>query len=55
MPGRLGNSRVTTLNVEVVKVDAEKNLVFVRGGVPGHPEGIVRIRPSVKARGADAS
>jgi large subunit ribosomal protein L3 len=50
MPGRLGNSRVTVLNLEVVRVDPEKNLLFVRGGIPGHDDGIVRVRPSVKAR-----
>lgn len=50
MAGRMGNERVTTLNVEVVRVDAEKGLLFVRGGVPGHPDALVRVRPSVKAR-----
>jgi len=50
MAGRLGNQRVTTLNVEVVKVDAEKNLLFVRGGVPGHPESVLRVRPTVRGR-----
>jgi large subunit ribosomal protein L3 len=51
MAGRLGNSRVTTLNLEVVKVDPEQGLLFLRGSVPGHNDGIVRVRPSVKARG----
>jgi len=50
MPGRLGNSRVTTLNLEVVKVDPEQGLLFLRGSVPGHADGIVRVRPSVKSR-----
>jgi len=48
MPGRLGNSRVTTSNVEVVGVDTEKNLLFVRGSVPGHNDALVRVRPAVK-------
>ena len=48
MPGQHGNSRTTALNVEVVRVDADKNLLFVRGGVPGHNDGIVRVRHSVK-------
>jgi len=51
MPGRLGNARTTTLNVEVVRVDPERKLLFVRGGVPGHNDGVVRVRPSVRARG----
>jgi large subunit ribosomal protein L3 len=50
MAGRMGNERVTTLNVEVVRVDAEKGLLFVRGGVPGHPDALLQVRPSVKAR-----
>jgi large subunit ribosomal protein L3 len=48
MPGHLGNSRVTTQNVEVVKVDADKGLLYLRGGVPGHPDALLRIRPAVK-------
>ena len=50
MPGRHGNNRVTAINREVVRIDAEKNLLFVRGGVPGHDDGIVRVRPTVKAK-----
>jgi large subunit ribosomal protein L3 len=49
MPGRLGNERVTSLNLEVVRVDAERGLLFVSGAVPGHPNAIVRVRPSTKA------
>jgi large subunit ribosomal protein L3 len=50
MAGRMGHERTTTLNIEVVRVDAKKGLLFVRGGVPGHPDALVRVRPSVKAR-----
>jgi len=50
MAGRHGNSRVTTRNLEVVRVDAEKNLLFVRGAVPGHNQGVVRVRPAVARR-----
>ena len=50
MAGRMGNERSTTLNIEVVRVDAKKGLLFVRGGVPGHPDALLRVRPSVKAR-----
>ena len=49
MAGRHGNSRVTALNLEVVRVDPEKKLLFVRGGVPGHNDAVVRVRPSVRA------
>jgi large subunit ribosomal protein L3 len=48
MAGHSGNSRVTQLNLRVEKVDAEKNLIYVRGAVPGHADGFVRIRPTVK-------
>jgi large subunit ribosomal protein L3 len=50
MAGHMGNERVTTVNIEVVRVDPEKRLLFVRGGVPGHNDGLVRVRPSVRAR-----
>jgi len=50
MSGRMGNERVTQLNVEIVRVDAEKNLLFVKGAVPGHRNGIVSVRPTVKPR-----
>jgi large subunit ribosomal protein L3 len=50
MAGRLGSSRVTATNLEVVRVDAEQGLLFVRGGVPGHPNAFLRVRPSVKAK-----
>ena len=50
MPGRMGNRQVTTLNLEVVKVEPEQGLLFVRGAVPGHRNGIVQVRPSVKAK-----
>jgi large subunit ribosomal protein L3 len=48
MAGRFGNERSTSLNLEVVRVDAERDLLFVSGAVPGHPNAIVRIRPSIK-------
>lgn len=48
MAGHMGDGRVTQLNVRVERVDSEKNLVYVRGAVPGHNNGYVRIRPTVK-------
>ena len=50
MAGQSGNVRQTTLNLEVIRVDAEQNLIFVRGGVPGHKNGMVKIRKAVKSQ-----
>jgi large subunit ribosomal protein L3 len=50
MAGHMGDERVTSLNLEVVIVDPEKNLLAVRGSIPGAQGGIVMIRPSVKAK-----
>jgi large subunit ribosomal protein L3 len=47
MPGQHGNRRRTVRNLEVVRVDPEQNLLFVRGAVPGHDNGIVRVRKAV--------
>ena len=47
MPGRMGNERVTVLNLEVVKVDTERGLLYVRGAVPGHRSALIRVRPTV--------
>ena len=49
MAGQYGNERVTVLNLEVVKVDTEKNLIAVKGAVPGAKGGIAFIRDTVKA------
>ncbi len=43
MPGQSGNKRVTVKNVEVVKVDADRHLLFLKGGVPGARNSYVRI------------
>lgn len=48
MAGQMGVERVTTQNLEVVRVDAERNLILIKGSVPGAAGGIVMIRPSVK-------
>lgn len=49
MAGHMGAERVTVQNLEVVRVDAERNLLLVRGAVPGAPGGDVIVRPAVKA------
>jgi large subunit ribosomal protein L3 len=46
MPGQHGNARVTTLGLRVEKIDAEQGLLFLRGSVPGHRQGLVRVRAS---------
>jgi large subunit ribosomal protein L3 len=48
MAGRMGNARRTIENLQVVRVDAERNLLLIRGAVPGAPGGQVIVRPSVK-------
>jgi large subunit ribosomal protein L3 len=47
MPGQMGNETSTTRNLQVVKVDAEKKVVLVKGAVPGCDGGLVTIRPSI--------
>ncbi len=49
MAGQYGNEQVTVLNLKVVKIDSEKNLIAVKGAIPGAKNGIVFIRDSVKA------
>lgn len=49
MAGRMGNEKVTTLNLRVVSTDPEKNLLLVRGAVPGPKGGVVVVRDAVKA------
>ena len=49
MAGQYGNEQVTVQNLKIVKIDAEKNLIAVKGAIPGAKDGIVFIRDSVKA------
>ena len=48
MAGHMGDERVTTQNLEVIRVDEERNLLLIKGAVPGAAGGIVMVRPSVK-------
>ncbi|MBQ3053977.1 MAG: 50S ribosomal protein L3 [Clostridia bacterium] len=50
LPGRYGAVKTTVLNLDVVKVDAEKNLLLVKGAVPGPKGGLLYIRNSVKGK-----
>ena len=49
LPGHMGVEQVTVQNLDVVKVDAEKNIILVKGAIPGPKGGIVTIRDTVKA------
>ena len=49
MPGHMGSKRVTVQNLEVVRVDAENNLILVKGAVPGPKKSLVTIKETVKA------
>ncbi len=48
MAGHMGNARITVKNLEVVQVDPERNLLFLKGGVPGAPNGLLLIRRTGK-------
>ena len=50
MAGHMGKVRRTVQNLEVVRVDAERNLLLIKGAVPGHRGGRVVVRPAIKAR-----
>ncbi len=49
LPGHMGVERVTIQNLDVVKVDSEKNLLLLKGSVPGPKGGLLFIRETVKA------
>ena len=49
MAGQYGNEQVTVQNLKIVKIDAEKNLIAIKGAIPGAKDGIVFIRDSIKA------
>ena len=48
MPGQMGAKRRSVQNLQVVRVDAEKNLIFIKGGVPGPNGGLVEVRKAIK-------
>ena len=49
MPGQMGNKKITIQNLEVIRVDADKNLLLVKGSVPGPKKSLVTIKETVKA------
>ena len=55
MSGHMGNVRRTSQNLQVVRVDAERNLLLIKGAVPGHKGGKVIVRPAIKATNTGAA
>ncbi|NCC42206.1 MAG: 50S ribosomal protein L3, partial [Clostridia bacterium] len=49
MAGHMGNKKVTVQNLEIVRVDAENNLLLVKGAIPGPKKSLVTIKETVKA------
>lgn len=54
MAGHLGDAKVTTQNLEVVRVDADRNLLLIKGAIPGSKGGDVVVRPAVKTKATKA-
>ena len=50
MPGHLGDVTVTTQNLEIVRVDIERNLLLIKGAIPGSKGGDVTVRPAIKVK-----
>jgi len=48
MPGHYGDKRITTQNLEIVRIDEEQNRILVKGAVPGAKNGLLELRPAVK-------
>ena len=49
MPGHMGHERVTVQNLQIVRVDADNNLILIKGSVPGPKKSLVTIKETVKA------
>ena len=48
MGGRMGNVKITTQNLEIIRIDVEKNLILIKGAIPGPKKGLVTIKKTVK-------
>lgn len=48
--GRMGNERVTVQNLEIVRIDSERNLILIKGAIPGNKGGLVTIKETVKSK-----
>ncbi|MGM0754390.1 MAG: 50S ribosomal protein L3 [Bacillota bacterium] len=49
LPGRMGGEQITIQNLEIVKVDAERNLILVKGNVPGPKKQLIKVKSAIKA------
>jgi large subunit ribosomal protein L3 len=49
LPGRMGGEQITVQNLEIVKVDVERNLLLIKGNVPGPRKALLKIKSAVKA------
>ena len=49
MPGHMGSVKVTTQNLEVVRVDADKNLLLIKGAVPGAKKALITVKETTKS------
>nr|WP_295971115.1 50S ribosomal protein L3 [uncultured Bacillus sp.] len=50
LPGRMGGEQVTVQNLQIVKVDAERNLLLIKGNVPGAKKALLKIKSAIKAK-----
>ena len=50
LPGQMGGERITIQNLEVVKVDAERNVILIKGNVPGSKKSLVEIKTAIKSK-----
>ena len=50
LPGRMGGEQITVQNLEIVKVDAERNLLLIKGNVPGPRKAMLKIKSAIKAK-----
>jgi large subunit ribosomal protein L3 len=49
LPGRMGGEQITIQNLQVVKVDVERNVILIKGNVPGPRKSLVKIKDAIKA------
>ena len=49
LPGRMGGNQVTIQNLEIVKVDTDRNVILIKGNVPGAKKSLIKIESAVKA------
>jgi large subunit ribosomal protein L3 len=52
LPGQLGNKRITTQSLKLIKVDEERNLLLIRGAVPGHTGSLIVVKKAIKTKAA---